>query len=235
MFLFKCILAALADVEDRCHVHLVEGGKHGRGLLRFDQAAGNREPSARHALALHVFALVRRGFARCRLRWLRLALRRCCTMTGHIGLTNPADRITGANLAEVDAALPCQLACARRCQCSVAVATCCRHFGRGYRRGGCYCVAACRSRFRRFGFACSGLRRTAACGSNDADGFANGYVLARLTQDGGDDTLHLCTNFQIDFIRFQLSEHIALTYRVAFFNQPFVDGSFGYGFSQIGY
>ena len=41
--------AAFADIHHRGHVDFVEGREHGRGVLGFDQAPGDRLPAARHA------------------------------------------------------------------------------------------------------------------------------------------------------------------------------------------
>src|SRR4051794_40900508 len=51
MALLECLAAARANGHDGRHVHLVEGGEHGRGALGLEQALGNRLTTARHALA----------------------------------------------------------------------------------------------------------------------------------------------------------------------------------------
>jgi hypothetical protein len=41
MCLGERLLLALPHIHDRRHVHLVEGGQHGRGALRLDEAASD--------------------------------------------------------------------------------------------------------------------------------------------------------------------------------------------------
>ncbi|MNO41840.1 hypothetical protein D3C76_320190 [compost metagenome] len=250
MLLFEGILAALPEVEDRGHVHLVEGGQHRRSLLRLDEAACDRQPSARHALALDGFAvLLRRRASRRRFRRSRLGSRRQsawrsgprpgCAVVLHIGRSDPADRVAGADLAEVDAPLPRKLARPRRSQGRRASRRYFRCGGNSWRRcqwsgrDGRFAAHSCGFRLA----AVSGLRRCCAgrAGTDDADRFADGHILAGLAQDGGDDAVLLRTDLQVDLVGLQLSQHIPLADRVALFYQPFVDGSFGNGFTQIGY
>ena len=52
VLLLEQILVALAHIHDRGHVHLVERGEHGGGVLRFLEPAGDRLAQLGHAHAL---------------------------------------------------------------------------------------------------------------------------------------------------------------------------------------
>jgi hypothetical protein len=47
-FFSKSLLVLLAECHDRAHVHLVEGGEHGGGVLGLDQAGGDALTHGRH-------------------------------------------------------------------------------------------------------------------------------------------------------------------------------------------
>ena len=59
----KQVLVLFAQIHDRAHVHLVEGGQHGSAVLRLLQATGNRLAQAGHLnpLLAHSIALRRGG------------------------------------------------------------------------------------------------------------------------------------------------------------------------------
>ena len=60
------VLVLGADGLDRGEVHLVEGGQHGGGLLRLDQATGDGPAQRRHGHPLGAGAVVDRGSGRSR-------------------------------------------------------------------------------------------------------------------------------------------------------------------------
>ena len=85
MLLLEGILVGAAQRHDAAHIHLVEGGQHGGGVLGLLQALGDALAQARHAHPL--LSLVGRP-GRCRSR-SRCSRRRCggrgCGLAGLAG------------------------------------------------------------------------------------------------------------------------------------------------------
>ena len=52
VFFFKFVLEFFAHFHDGCHIHFVESGEDGVGLLRLQQALGNACAQAAHGHAL---------------------------------------------------------------------------------------------------------------------------------------------------------------------------------------
>ena len=115
----ELVAVAAPHGHHRLHVHFVEGGEHGGGLLRFDQALGDAGPQAGHGNAAFGAFLARRWRPRRRGFWaddgflLRRSLGRAVAAQD-VGLGHAAVPARALHLRDVDIRFRRQLARRRR-------------------------------------------------------------------------------------------------------------------------
>ena len=227
MTILERLLVPLPQRHDRRHVHLVEGGEHCRGALRFDQPPGDRGAALGHADAL--FAALAFGTAALLdHRRRRLGLRRRCWRGGRrlgraagrlldVAAHHAAGVAAAAHVREVDGVLLGRLARGRcRTRLAVRLGLGCRR-----RRG----VAS-----RRLGGAAVPRRRLV----DAAQHLANLHVVAVLAADAAEDAGLRRADLDVDLVGLELDQRIAGGDDIALLAQPLRHAGIDDGLSDFG-
>ena len=250
MLLLEQPLVAVPHLHDRRHVHLVEGGEHGGGVLRFLEAARDGLAQLGHAHALLAgFGGGSVGARRGRGRWGGLRLREsdagdrrgaAFDHREHVALGHAAFLARAGDGRRVDPLLLGDAADGRRQRIGV------RRAGRGGLRRGRDANFGLRSGWsgRRLRFRRGRLlrrlwgrrrrRRRDLPFRDGAEDRAHRDGLPLLHGDLGDDARNRSVHLKRDFIGFKLGQRLVRFHGVASLLEPLPDRCFGDGLAKRG-
>ena len=224
MLLLEAVLVGGAQRHHRRHVHLVEGGELGGGVLGFLQAQGDGLAQAGHRHAFFAGFLV--------------------TRPGRSGGGNRGRGAGGKRAQHValgDAAILAGAGNRRSGNAGFGGNALGRRHGGNVRLGGNRRRGRRRlGRFRLGGRrGLGGRRRTGLCSSlafgNGAQQRADRNGGAGLGRDGFDRAIGGRGDFHRHLVGLQFQQGLVAFHRVAFLLEPFGDGGLGYGFAHRGH
>ncbi|EDT08719.1 hypothetical protein BgramDRAFT_4373 [Paraburkholderia graminis C4D1M] len=242
MFLLELVLVLVAQIHDRRHVHFVERGQNGVGLLRLEQTLGDTRAQTRHRHALFR-AVLQPLISRCRrlhVRQRRLGGLRCgsrcrcsglgggCACRQHVALGDAAVAARAGDVARRQALLRHQLAGSRR---SSGVRTRC---GCGL-RGRCGSRSRSRRRFgSRLHFGFDGSGASLAFGVDLGDDLIGRDGVAVVRDDLREHAGRGCRHFEHDLVGLDFDENFVLRHSLAGLLLPLQHGGFRDRLGQLG-